>query len=108
MIYEYRVYQVVPGKLAALNARFAEITLQLFAKHGLTVVGFWEPVLGGRTNELHYMLSFQDLADREKAWASFGADPEWRAAVRETEAAGPLLETMYTTIMRPTAYSPLP
>ena len=63
MIYEYRVYEAMPGKLPALNARFREVTIRLFEKHGLKVVGFWESVVG-TSNQLHYMLSFQNLGDR--------------------------------------------
>ena len=42
MIYELRTYQVVPGKMAELNARFREITTGLFEKHGMIIIGFWE------------------------------------------------------------------
>jgi hypothetical protein len=35
MIYEMRSYEVVPGRLADLNARFARHTLGFFEKHGV-------------------------------------------------------------------------
>ena len=41
MIYELRTYQVVPGKMQNLNDRFANITVPLFEKHGMKVIGFW-------------------------------------------------------------------
>ena len=40
MLYELRVYDVMPGKLQALNDRFANLTLGLFKKHGIDVWGF--------------------------------------------------------------------
>ena len=106
MIYEYRVYYVAPGKLPALNARFAETTVPLFKKHGIEVVGFWEVVIG-TSNTLHYMLGFQDLAHLEKAWASFRADPERQRAFAATEMDGPLVQYVTKTVLRPTPYSPM-
>jgi hypothetical protein len=106
MIYELRQYYAMPGKMPALNARFAEATLPLFQKHEITVVGFWETVIG-RSNVLHYIVSFRDLAHREKAWASFGADPDWQRARMQSEEAGPLVDHIESTILRPTNYSPL-
>jgi hypothetical protein len=41
MLYELRLYEATPGKLAALNARFENHTLKFFAKHGIKVIGFW-------------------------------------------------------------------
>lgn len=106
MIYEWREYYVMPGRMPALNKRFADITLGYFAKHGIEVVGFWETVIG-TSNVLRYMLSYPDLAHREKAWLSFGADQERQAAFAETEKNGPLLERTVSTILRPTSYSPM-
>ena len=79
MIFEWRVYEAYPGRMDALNERFAKITLKYFEKHGIKVVGFWTAVIG-TSNVLYYMLAFEDLAHREKAWASFQADPGWAKA----------------------------
>ena len=90
MIYEQRVYEALPGKMQALQRRFADHTIRLFEKHGMTVVGFWTNYIGGQSNQLIYMLGYQDLADRERAWAAFSADPEWQeeAGERGGGAAG--------------------
>ena len=45
-LFEYRVYEAVPGKLPALHSRFQTMTLGHFKKHGIGVVGFWEAVAG--------------------------------------------------------------
>ena len=75
MIYEWRVYEIIPGKKKLLNERFAKHTIGLFEKHGMTVVGFWENVIGGRTNTLYYMLAFK------KAFlANEGANPVFYVA----------------------------
>jgi len=83
MIYELRVYDVIPGKLPALNERFANITMGYFEKYGLKVVGFWTDEVG-MSNRLTYMLAFDDMAQRDKAWAGFRADPERAKAFAET------------------------
>jgi hypothetical protein len=106
MIYELRIYDAMPGKLGALNERFANVTLPLFAKHGMKVVGFWTEEIGV-SNRLTYMLSFDDLDHREKAWEAFRADPERAAGFAASEQEGPILARVENRILRPTAYSPL-
>ena len=106
MIYELRIYDVVPGKLAAMNERFAKVTMGYFKKYGMKVVGFWTDEVGV-TNRLTYMLAFSDMTEREKAWAAFRADQERAKAFAESEKDGPLIVHITNTIMRPTAYSPM-
>ena len=106
MIYELRVYDAIPGKLPALNERFSKITLGYFKKYGLKVVGFWTDEVGAN-NRLTYILAFDDMAQRDKAWADFRADPERAKAFAETEKDGAIVSRVTNTIMRPTAYSPM-
>ena len=91
MIYEHRKYVSLPGKQAALFARFESAVLQLFEKHGMDVVGFWQPITGQTMNELHYILRWKDLAQMERSWKLFFADSTWERAVAESEADGPIL-----------------
>jgi hypothetical protein len=41
--YELRVYTARPGRRDALAARFASRTAALYARHGITNVGYWIP-----------------------------------------------------------------
>jgi hypothetical protein len=107
VIYELRTYTAMPGRLPDLNRRFADITLGYFAKHEIGVVGFWTNDLGGSSDQLIYMLSYESLADREKKWSAFAADSERLAAFAETEKNGPLVRRLTAQILRPTAYSPM-
>ncbi|MDH4145158.1 MAG: NIPSNAP family protein [Acidimicrobiia bacterium] len=107
MIYELRIYTANPGKLPALVARFRDHTCALFERHGITNVGYWTNTIGGRNDELWYIVSFDDLAHRERAWAAFAADPEWQAVRAESEKDGPLLHHLENRIMTPTDFSPL-
>jgi NIPSNAP len=106
MIYEWRVYEVIPGRKKLLYERFAKHTVRLFEKHGMKVVGFWENVIGGRTNTLYYMLAFESLGHLEEAWRGFSADPEWHEAVRDSEKDGPIVASITNLILKPTSFSP--
>src|SRR5438105_4437560 len=106
MLYELRVYDVVPGKLAALNDRFANVTIAFFEKYGINVVGFWTDEVG-TSNRLTYMLAFENADHRAKAWAAFRTDQERIAKFAETERDGPLVAKVTNTLMAPTKYSPM-
>ena len=106
MIYEYRAYYVVPGRMPDIQRRFNDVTMRLFDKHGVKVVGFWETVIG-ESNELVYICAFDDLAHRQRAWEAFMADPEWQEAKKQSELNGPLVERVVNKIWRPTKFSPL-
>jgi hypothetical protein len=92
VLYEYRHYQAVPGKMPALHRRFAEITTRIWEKHGIKPVGFFEAVVGS-SNELHYILQWDDMAERERKWDAFQKDP--------------LVARATNYFWRPTHYSPL-
>ena len=108
-LFELRTYHAAPGKLDALQARFANHTLSLFAKHGLTVVGFWvaRDADGQPGDDLVYILAFQDSEAREQAWEAFRADPDWLKARADSEADGPLVLSLESVFLDPTSYSPL-
>ncbi len=107
MIYEWRVYEVMPGKRRALNERFAKHAMRLFEKHGMKVVGFWETRIGGPNNRLYYMLGYRDLAHLEECWNNFRADPEWQNVLAESEKDGPLVAKVTNVALTPTQYSPM-
>lgn len=107
MIYELRIYTAHPGKLGPLLARFRDHTLGLFERHGITNVGYWLNSIGGRNDELWYILGFEDLAQRDRAWAAFQADPDWQKARADSEKDGPLVHHLENRILSPTSFSPL-
>jgi hypothetical protein len=105
MIYEMRVYRTVPGRLPALLARFQNVTLKLWDKHGIKQAGFWTTLIGDSNQELTYLLAWESLADREKKWNAFMADPEWINARAASEKDGPILQNASNQILAPTAFS---
>jgi hypothetical protein len=107
MIYEFRFYTAVPGKLPAINDRFTNHTIGIFKSHGIGIMGFWTDEIG-TSNQLTYVLSFDSMADREEKWAAFQADQGWQRVRAESETAGTLVAQVHNSFMRPTPYSPVP
>ncbi len=106
MIYELRIYEAAPGKLPELNNRFANHTLGFFARYDIKVVGFWTEEVG-TSNNLVYILGFENWGDREKKWSAFMADPDWHRVKAESETNGLLVHKVHNKLLRPTDYSPL-
>lgn len=106
MIYEYRCYEAAAGRLADLHRRFAEIELPLMKQLGIHVVGLWETDPG--TGELQWMVRWQSKDERSRLWKAFAEDPGWLEAKRRSEIAGKLVVNVRSTLLVPTAYSPLP
>jgi len=105
VIYELRVYRCVPNRLPALLKRFETKTLALWEKHGIRQAGFFTTMIGESNQELIYLLAWESLAEREKKWSAFIADPEWKAAREETEKDGAIVATLANSILQPTAFS---
>jgi NIPSNAP len=105
MIYELRIYRCVPGRMPALLSRFENWTLPIWERHGIRQAGFWTTLIGRSIRDITYMLVWDSLAEREKRWDAFLADPEWAAVVLETEADGQLVEDISSQLLAPVAFS---
>jgi NIPSNAP len=105
MIYELRVYHCMPSRLPALLKRFDTITLGIWQRHGIRQAGFWTVLVGSSNHDLYYMLAWESLAEREKKWAGFMADPEWIAKRAETERDGPIVASITNSFLDPTSFS---
>ena len=107
-VFELRTYYANPGKMAALNARFRDHTCKLFEKHGMTCVGFWNPIDPKESEEvLVYLLAFPSKEAADKSWKAFGEDPEWKQVKAESEKDGPLVKKVDRKFLTPTDYSKL-
>ena len=63
--FELRTYTVKgegPGSIDLLHSRFRENTNRLFRKHGMTIVGFWQPLNAGMESTLIYLLAYKDAS----------------------------------------------
>ena len=105
MIHELRIYDCVPGRLPDLLKRFDTITLKLWEKHGIKQAGFWTTLIGENNQRLYYLLAWESLADREKRWNAFAADPDWLSARAKTEANGAIVAQVTNEMLQPTSFS---
>jgi NIPSNAP len=105
MIYELRVYATLPGRMPALQSRFANHTLRIWERFGIRQAGFWTTLIGDSNNELTYMIAWESLAEREQKWNMFQVDPEWVAARADSEKDGPILANIHSQFLVPTAFS---
>src|SRR5689334_17533650 len=89
--FELRVYTALPGKRDALAARFANRTAAIYARHGITNVGYWipqesDPELGiSADNTLIYMRGYPSKAERDKRLKAAHDDPEFGEVVTRQE-----------------------
>jgi hypothetical protein len=107
MLYELRIYDCCPGRLPALLNRFQNHTTKIWERHGIRQGGFWTTVIGSSNQRLTYFLVWESLAEREKKWAAFMADPEWIKARAESEKDAPIVANVVSEILTPTAFSSL-
>jgi hypothetical protein len=106
-LYELRTYTTLPGRLPALNKRFAEHTMKLFEKHGMKNEMYWTPTdPAKKDNTLIYIVSHASQEAADASWKAFGADPEWQKARAASEADGKIVEKVVREYMTPTDYSP--
>jgi hypothetical protein len=102
--FELRTYTMRPdgaGNIDLLHKRFRDVTSRLFTKHGMTIVGFWQPLT--KPDTLIYLMAYKDNAARDTEWAAFNTDPEWVKARTEMNV-GVSVENVF---MNATDYSPL-
>jgi len=107
-VFEIRTYTAPEGKLADLQARFRNHTVDIFNKHNMTSIAYFAPLdEPKKSNTLIYILAFPSRDAAKKSWAEFGADPEWQKVAKESEANGKILTKIESTYAEPTDFSPL-
>jgi hypothetical protein len=107
--YELRVYTAQPGKREALASRFASRTAAIYARHGITNVGYWipqqsNPELGiSAENTFIYMRAYPSREERDKRLRAARSDPEFAEVVLEQEQdpAGRLIVKAHNIDMVP-------
>lgn len=105
MIHELRIYRALPGRMPALLKRFETRTLKIWERFGIRQAGFWTTMIGPCHLELVYLLAWESLEERQRKWSAFITDPEWLAAVAESEQDGVILSNVASSILSPTKFS---
>lgn len=109
--FELRTYTASEGNLENLDTRFRTATLGLFEKHGATNLIYFHLARGqdGAENTLIYLLAHDSPEARNRMFADFRSDPEWKAAREASvaKAGGPLVVKggVKSVMLKPTDYS---
>ena len=121
MIYETRAYTIRPGKMKEFLSFFTERGTRIagtlkaqgqLISHWQTVRRYLVDVAGGElkqesqevTNEVVYMIAFEDMDQRNEFWKSFGDNKGWH---KERPTFASLVSKMDIKILRPTEISPM-
>ena len=105
-VFELRTYHFDDmAKLGQAVRWFGESALPDFDAHGLYAMGFWTTYIGVAPR-LTYLLVFENLAHRERAWASYYTDPAWPARQDGLYPGGqPLITRIDSVVMKGTDFS---
>ena len=108
-IFEVRQYE--SNNLSTLRKKvqmFNDGEIGVFKRLGMQPVFFGETIIGQRQPNLCYMLSYEDLTGREKAWKAFGGDPEWKK-LREMPgfSDAEIVSNITNYIVSPLPFSPI-
>ena len=108
-IFELRVYHSPTGhQLRALHERFSGAEVKIFHRSGIHPLLYSSTVFGASIPNLTYVIPFDSLSDREKAWAAFGADPEWTKVRAESIAEhGQISSVIQISLFKAAPYSPV-
>lgn len=106
-VFELRTYTTPEGKLEDLDARFRDHTCGLFAKQGMTNLGYFHPLDAGKgaSNTLVYFLAHKDRDAAAASWKRFREDPEWTAARTASEKNGKLTTKVVSVFLTPVDFS---
>jgi hypothetical protein len=78
----------------------------IFKRLGFKPVFFAETLIGEMRPNLTYMITFDDMADHDAKWKSFGSDAEWKRISTMPEYSDKLnVSRITSTFLVPTAYS---
>lgn len=104
-IFQLRTYES-PSFAAHLKKveMFETAEIAIFQKNGLTPVFFAHNLAGTRLPSLTYMLTFQDVAELNAHWSSFGGDPAWKELSHKPGYTDPEIVNNITNLY----LSPLP
>ena len=108
-IFELRTYE--SQTLATLQRKITMFNggeIGIFERLNMRPVFFGECIVGAKQPCLTYMLSFDDLAAREKLWRDFGADLAWKRLSGPPEYKdAQIVSNISNVILRPLAFSPV-
>jgi len=108
-VFELRVYESSnTSTLARKIKMFDEGEIALFRKCGILPVFFGETIAGPNMPNLTYMVAFDNMAARDKAWQTFVNHPEWKQmSTRPEYADADIVSNISNSVLRPLSFSPI-
>jgi hypothetical protein len=107
-LFELRIYESPSEKAHLAKVRmFEELgEIEIFKRVGLTPVFFSRTLAGQRMPSLVYLLVYDDMAAREKAWDAFRTDPEWKkVSATPGFSDAEIVSNITSVYLRPSGYS---
>jgi hypothetical protein len=106
-LFELRVYESHSERASRKKIEMFDTgEIAIFRKAGLQPVFFGNTLIGHNLPNLAYLLVYEDMAARDRQWAAFAADPEWRKLSTTPGLTDPdIVTSISNTYLRPTAYS---
>ncbi len=106
-LFELRTYESHSKKANSKKIEmFNKSEIAIFRRLGLAPVFFGEALVGSRLPSLSYMLVFDNMAEHDKAWGAFGADPEWKKlSTTPGYTDGEIVSNITNVFLRPAAFS---
>jgi hypothetical protein len=107
-LFELRTYESASEKAHLMKVKMFEDLgeIEIFKRVGLTPVFFSRTLVGPRMPNLAYLLVYDDLAARERNWAAFSKDPEWKKVSSTPGYSDAEIVSNITSIyLRPAVYS---
>ena len=106
-IFELRTYESHSEKAHLKKVEmFNNGEIAIFRRTGLRPVFFGRTLIGSKLPNLTYMLTFDDIAARDKNWATFIADPEWKKlSTAPGYTDGEIVSNISNALLAPAPYS---
>lgn len=105
-VYELRSYESATEKIFQNKVQMFNEggEIALFKRLNFNAAFYSEVIAGSKMPNLMYMTCFENMADRDAHWKTFGSDPEWKrlAALPEYQHNVSVNEKNF---LRPTSYS---
>jgi NIPSNAP len=105
-LFELRMYEspneVAHRKKVDMFNKLGEV--DIFRRVGIRPVFFSRTIIGPKMPNLVYMTVFDNFAAREKAWAAFGADADWKK-LNGTAGFENIVSNISIMFLSPTPYS---
>ena len=107
--FELRTYESHSKKANRKKIEMFNIgEIDIFRRAGLTPVFFGETLVGSKLPNLTYLLVYENMAAKDKAWATFGADPDWKKLRSTPGFTDPeIVSNISNVFLRPAPYSQL-